>query len=52
MATIGAYVLVCVFVCLCALCALCACMTCEFACCVFGWVLMFYVMVVIGDRPS
>ena len=48
-ATIGAYVLACVLVCLC---ALCACMNCELVCCVFGRVLMFYVMVVIGDRPS
>ena len=51
-ATIGIYVLVVCLCALCALCALCVCMICEWVCCVFGWILMDYMMVVIGDRPS
>ena len=35
---------------------LCACLNCVLVCCVvvwlMRWVLMFHVMVVIGDRPS
>ena len=37
---------------LCALCALYVYMTCEMGVLVLEWMLMVYVMVVIGDRPS
>ena len=36
----------------CVFCVCYACLVCVSECVTFGWFLMVYVMVVIGDRPS